>query len=604
VKPLDSSDGAEGSAAIEPDGSLVSRIAPSAPILAEPDAADEDAAQRDTSGGDAEEAGAADGGAEGDTPRADALGDATPGVAAPENTPPEDNPPENTAEAAREPPLVVPSRVSLVVPVGTLDVTSGAERVEPREDAPPARASEIVPVDPAVRRARAAFRQSEFGETLHGTGFSAEDDEEATTVDAGAALAEEEQLALMRRIQSAMGQSAMRHSAMEETAPYGTPAPEPVQPMGATPGLEHDARSSFKHTMLLGLPQLRPQPPSGTPASASSEPAASPSDSAASAPSAPAEPALLASLVRVVGPPTQPPPRRVRRPGSASPDSVNEPDHEAFVLTHPLAPPDARRSNVPGVPSAPGALVPGSLVAASGAPISLRGPGSSGPGSSGPGSSGPGSSGPATIGGTFSNGVAGTGHGSHDLGNGAAGPPSARAAGHAGAGPTSAAGGRTSLGAAGGANGGYGSAGYGNAGYGDVGYHEPASGSTGDGSVSRGSMPPQLMLPPPPRPQDYEPASSPVASRFGAGSVAPPPLRASIEVPATMRRTRPPASRPSAAPPPPLHDLPTADPFAGFVAPPPSFAQRGLVVVVVALAVVGVCALVAIAFGLLGKTGW
>jgi hypothetical protein len=55
---------------------------------------------------------------------------------------------------------------------------------------------------------------------------------------------------------------------------------------------------------------------------------------------------------------------------------------------------------------------------------------------------------------------------------------------------------------------------------------------------------------------------------------------------------------------PELAGLPDADPFAGFVAPAPSAAQRWLVVVVVALAVVGLCSLAAIALGLLGKTGW
>jgi hypothetical protein len=40
------------------------------------------------------------------------------------------------------------------------------------------------------------------------------------------------------------------------------------------------------------------------------------------------------------------------------------------------------------------------------------------------------------------------------------------------------------------------------------------------------------------------------------------------------------------------------------VAPPPSLFQRWLVVIVVALAVVGLCSLAAIAFGFLGKTGW
>lgn len=56
--------------------------------------------------------------------------------------------------------------------------------------------------------------------------------------------------------------------------------------------------------------------------------------------------------------------------------------------------------------------------------------------------------------------------------------------------------------------------------------------------------------------------------------------------------------------PPPFAELPLTDPFEGFVAPAPSAAQRWLVVVVVALAVVGLCSLAAIAFGLLGKTGW
>jgi hypothetical protein len=40
------------------------------------------------------------------------------------------------------------------------------------------------------------------------------------------------------------------------------------------------------------------------------------------------------------------------------------------------------------------------------------------------------------------------------------------------------------------------------------------------------------------------------------------------------------------------------------VAPQPSLVQRWLVVVVVALAVVGLCSLAAIALGFLGKTGW
>ncbi|HWO09907.1 MAG TPA: hypothetical protein VNN80_10525, partial [Polyangiaceae bacterium] len=84
----------------------------------------------------------------------------------------------------------------------------------------------------------------------------------------------------------------------------------------------------------------------------------------------------------------------------------------------------------------------------------------------------------------------------------------------------------------------------------------------------------------------------------------PPPLRATIEPPVALSRTRPPMARYSVPPAPPLDELPASDPFAGFAAPTPSAAQRWLVVVVVALAVVGLCSLTAIAFGFLGKTGW
>jgi hypothetical protein len=51
-------------------------------------------------------------------------------------------------------------------------------------------------------------------------------------------------------------------------------------------------------------------------------------------------------------------------------------------------------------------------------------------------------------------------------------------------------------------------------------------------------------------------------------------------------------------------DLPSADPFAGFVAPAASATQRWGIVLVIALAVVGLFSLAAIALGLLGKTGW
>jgi hypothetical protein len=90
-----------------------------------------------------------------------------------------------------------------------------------------------------------------------------------------------------------------------------------------------------------------------------------------------------------------------------------------------------------------------------------------------------------------------------------------------------------------------------------------------------------LMLPPPPGAADYEPAYP---------STFPPALQQS----ATL-------SRPSAVD--PLAELPSVDPFAGFVARPPSFFERWLVVLVVALALVGAAALAAIALGYLGKPG-
>jgi hypothetical protein len=51
-------------------------------------------------------------------------------------------------------------------------------------------------------------------------------------------------------------------------------------------------------------------------------------------------------------------------------------------------------------------------------------------------------------------------------------------------------------------------------------------------------------------------------------------------------------------------DLPTINPFAGFEAPRDSWLRRSAIIFVVALALVGACALLAIAFGLLGKRGW
>ena len=104
--------------------------------------------------------------------------------------------------------------------------------------------------------------------------------------------------------------------------------------------------------------------------------------------------------------------------------------------------------------------------------------------------------------------------------------------------------------------------------------------------------PRSLMLPPRPGPGDFDPPSSPATAQ---GAL--PDLRTSSPswVPS---RTRPPAPQPL------LTELPSANPFAGFEAPSESFAQRSLIVFIVALAVVGLFALAAIAFGFLGKTGW
>jgi hypothetical protein len=101
-----------------------------------------------------------------------------------------------------------------------------------------------------------------------------------------------------------------------------------------------------------------------------------------------------------------------------------------------------------------------------------------------------------------------------------------------------------------------------------------------------------VMLPPRPGPGDFDPPSSPsTASGAAAG----------------LGRSAAPLGHPAVRPPAPqplFGSLPSANPFAGFEAPSESFAQRFLIVFIVALAVVGVFALAAIAFGFLGKTGW
>jgi hypothetical protein len=348
---------------------------------------------------------------------------------------------------------------------------------------------------PDPRRVRAAAHVGAFAVTRVGTGLDPDDDDEATTVDAGAALTADEREALARRI----------HSAMEETLPHGTPLPEPVRPFEATEPAR-DRRGPFKRTMLLGLPKPEspasagpavsspspvPPPASAGPAMFSPSPVPPPESAGSDA----GEPALLASVVRVVGPPTQPPPRRSRRVPSLASEETSEPDHEAFVLTHAIVTPDRPK---------PASVPPSKRTVEDSAPWFVE-------------------------------------------------RPSTTAANHVAV------------------------------------------------AAARASLP-GVMLPPAPRAEDFEPAS-PVAA---APISVPPPaplLRATIEPPAALSRTRPPMSQ-RFVPDLPLDELPASDPFAGFVAPPPSLAQRWLVVIVVALAVVGLCSLAAIALGLLGKTGW
>lgn len=106
-----------------------------------------------------------------------------------------------------------------------------------------------------------------------------------------------------------------------------------------------------------------------------------------------------------------------------------------------------------------------------------------------------------------------------------------------------------------------------------------------------------VILPPPPQPGDYE-VSSP-------SSFPPAVVRAELQRSGTMlapeRASEPVGARRVARGVEPLADLPSVDPFAGFVAQPPSFLERWLVVLVVALALVGAAALAAIALGYLGR---
>lgn len=309
-------------------------------------------------------------------------------------------------------------------------------------------------------------------------------DDDATTVGpALLPLLEEQQAALSRRIRTALGQ----------TLPLGTPAPEAVTNGGA--------RRPWARTMMLGGRQVPGLQSSGPAPSAPESSSEFPDASARSAPvqrsarasvpspvqqrraDATSEAATLrASFVRTVGMPTAPPPRRSRRPGApeseleppsepaprSEPAPLSDSEHEAFALERPLT--------LTGLP----AVGRTSATAAVDAPSPAR----------------------------------------NDL-------------------------------------------------------------------TARGPMTGQ-MLPPPPQPADYEPPSS---------RSSPPPLPPAFAAVTAASVPRAPAATL-------LTDLPSANPFEGFEAPRETFLQRFLIVFVVALAVVGLLALGALAFGFLGKTGW
>lgn len=136
----------------------------------------------------------------------------------------------------------------------------------------------------------------------------------------------------------------------------------------------------------------------------------------------------------------------------------------------------------------------------------------------------------------------------------------------------------------------------------------PASASTTEsGVVSRGSLPEvvqrsrigSVILPPPPGAGDFQPASGPDS--------APPPApvpSAPLRALASPAAPSPVASRSVVKGPQAVDELPSVNPFAGFEAPRESWGRRSVIVFTLALALVGLCGLVAIAFGFLGKRGW
>jgi hypothetical protein len=519
--------------------------------------------------------------------------------------------PDVTAEASG---AMTPDVTAEVIPDAASDAAP-APAPEPAPSPEPTPSPALVETPPAprfaIRELRAAMRE-ELGTTLLGPSFGPDEEDEATMVDAAAALSEADRVSMLTA-----------PSSMAETQMVGTPLPAPSQPVPVpvTPPTFADGRHPFKQTMLLGLPRL--EPPAAAPAPPAAQPPAAPGSAAPSPTAASDSGAVMASFVRIVGPPTQPPPRRSRRasPGNGDPTTGGlapadglEPDHEAFALSNPIgAAEPGRRSSVPAAPPSAPAAAPPSFAAppaaASAAPPSSAPPSAS-PSVAAPpsASAAPPAQAPPSSTAVPSSPAAGAAPASLSsllLPQPARGPrvdasPPALAA---------AAVGSSSARSLARADISFRSEG---AQRGDISWRsEIPRSDISRGDISRGDISLRAELAqrgdasrvsyPPPQRSSYPPGQR-VSYPPGQRVSYPPPLRATIDPPTALSRTRPPAMRGSI--PPPFAELPMTDPFEGFVAPAPSAAQRWLVVVVVALAVVGLCSLAAIAFGLLGKTGW
>lgn len=230
---------------------------------------------------------------------------------------------------------------------------TGAWRGSARTDEP--RVSRVVAaVGQSAGHAAGSRGASELLAEVNGPSAAPEDDVVTAVDGAREVLTQEQQAALARRIRRAMDQSGL-----DQTLPLGTPAPAPVQAKASSfmapppaspwpPASGEAAQLSFKKTMLLGLPR------------ASNERTPSPPPATALPPQA----AVRASLVRDIGPPRTPPPRRSRRVSVAFGADRRVLDHDAFQLARrvvaldPMDPGTLRRPTshrTTPAPSAPGA---------------------------------------------------------------------------------------------------------------------------------------------------------------------------------------------------------------------------------------------------------